>query len=629
MTINPLLIAGAVLGTFTLTFVLAFAFMKEKKEAFGFDRNMKDSVITRRLLRYAKPYVGNFLIVLLVMAVTVASDIILPLIIGDVADILGRENFSYAMIGRDVVIYVAVLLMSVVCFYIQSVILQKTGQKIISSIREETFEHIEKLSHEQLNGIPVGTLVTRVTNDTHSVSMMFTKIIVNLVKNICLILGVLAAMFAVNIKLTLMVLCVAPFVVIFTVIFRKFSRRAYRMVKTNTTDINVFLSENLSGIKVTQIFNQEQVKLEEFDARNQKLCKSKNRQIFVFGIFRPSIYMLYMFSVLALLYIAGNSVLDGVSFAGQFITYSTIVVFYQYISSFFTPIQNLAEQFNVLQSAYASSEKIFTILDMEPIVVDSPDAIELDSIRGEIEFRNVWFAYVGEEWILKDVSFKVSPKQTVALVGPTGAGKSTILSLICRNYDIQCGQILIDGIDIRKIKISSLRRHFGQMLQDVFIFSGTVRSNIVLRDESISDEAIMEACRQVNADHFINKLEKGLDEEVRERGNNFSAGERQLLSFVRTIVHKPEIMILDEATANIDTETEVLIQDSLEHMMNIGTMLMVAHRLSTIQHADNIIVMADGRIVEQGTHQELLALRGRYYDLYQLQFYREQMSGAQ
>ena len=282
----------------------------------------------------------------------------------------------------------------------------------------------------------------------------------------------------------------------------------------------------------------------------------------------------------------------------------------------------------MLQQSFAGAEKIFAILDMVPEVVDEEDAIELDEIKGEIEFKDVWFSYKPDEWVLQGVSFHVSPKQTVAFVGSTGSGKTTILSLICRNYDIQQGQILIDGIDIRKIKISSLRRHFGQMLQDVFLFAGDIRSNILLRSEDISDDEVMEACRYVNADSFINRLEKGLDEPVRERGNNFSAGQRQLLSFARTIVHKPSVMILDEATANIDTETEILIQDSLEKMRNIGTMLIVAHRLSTIQHADNIILLSKGKIIEQGNHQQLLQLKGRYHHLYTLQYTKNQLKNS-
>ena len=337
------------------------------------------------------------------------------------------------------------------------------------------------------------------------------------------------------------------------------------------------------------------------------------------------VYMLHISCVMCLLYFGSRGVIESTTFLGQAISSGTIVTFYLYATKFFNPIQTLSEHFDVLQSAFASAEKIFTIMDMVPEVVDEPDAIELDEIKGEIEFKDVWFAYKPGEWVLKGVSFHVSPKQTVAFVGSTGSGKTTILSLICRNYDIQKGQILIDGIDIRKIKLSSLRRHFGQMLQDVFLFSGTIRSNILLRKEGVSDEEVMEACRYVNADSFVNKLEQGLDDVVRERGNNFSAGQRQLLSFARTIVHKPSVMILDEATANIDTETEVLIQDSLEKMKNIGTMLIVAHRLSTIQHADNIILLSHGKIIEQGTHQELLQQHGRYYQLYTLQYHKQQL----
>ena len=463
------------------------------------------------------------------------------------------------------------------------------------------------------------------TNDTNAISMMFTNLLVNFVKNIFVIVGVFAAMLVLSYELTLMILCFVPFIVLFTVIFRKFSRRAYRKVKDCTTDINTYLSENLSGIKITQIFNREEAKMQEFREKSNALGRAKREQILVFGIFRPLVYMLYVSSILCLLYLGGRGYLENQVFMGQVITSGMLVSFYMYISKFYNPIQNLAEQFNWLQSAFASAEKVFAILDMEPVIQDAPDAAELAVVRGEIEFRDVWFSYVEGEWVLKGVSFHVMPKETVAFVGSTGSGKTTILSLLCRNYEFQKGEILIDGIDIRKIKIASLRRHFGQMLQDVFLFSGTIRSNIVLREEGISDANVQEACRYVNADHFIDKLEEGLDEEVRERGNNFSAGQRQLLSFARTIVHKPSVMILDEATANIDTETELLIQNSLEKMQNIGTMLIVAHRLSTIQNADKIIVLSHGKIREQGTHQELLALHGKYYRLYHLQYQKEEM----
>ena len=624
MSLNPLLLVGGVIGTVSVLLLIAYACVKDKKTAMGFERSMADGEILRRLFGYAKPYLRQFVVVGFLVLFSISYDIASPLIVGYIEELVVGD-FELKSLYVSVAVYAGVLVFSMASTYLQAVILQRVGQRIISDLREDLFTHIESLSHGQLNDIPVGKLVTRVTNDTNAISMMFTNLLVNLTKNAFVILGILVAMLFLNYELTLMVLCFVPFILLFTVIFRKFSRRAYRKVKDATTDINTYLSENLSGIKVTQIFGREDEKMEEFRQKSQTLAKATQEQIFVFGVFRPLVYMLYISSILCLFYLGGMGHLNHLTFLGQTISSGTIVTFYMYISKFFTPIQNLAEQFNWLQSALASSEKAFSIMDIQPQMVDAPDAVELDEVKGDIEFRDVWFSYIPGEWVLQGVSFHVEPRQTVAFVGSTGSGKSTILSLICRNYEFQKGEILIDGIDIRKIKISSLRRHFGQMLQDVFLFSGTIRSNIVLREEKIPDEEIMKVCRYVNADHFINKLEHGLDEEVRERGNNFSAGQRQLLSFARTILHKPSVMILDEATANIDTETELLIQDSLEKMRSVGTMLIVAHRLSTIQHADNIIVLSHGRILEQGTHQQLLAAHGRYYQLYTLQYHKEQM----
>lgn len=614
----PLLIVGAILGVFSTVMIIAYATVKDKKSAIGFDRKMKDGDLLKRLLVYARPYWKSFLLVGFIMLVTIAYDITAPLLVSDIEGLV-KGSFEIPQLTWRVALYAGILVVSLVSTYCQSIILQKTGQKIISALREDAFKHVESLSHAQLVQIPVGTLVTRVTNDTNAISMMFTNLLVNLVKNCFVIVGVFVAMMFVNYMLTLMVLCFVPFVVLFTVIFRKFSRMAFRKVKDGYTDVNTFLSENLTGMKVIQIFNREDRKMEEFTEKSRRLAKAKQQQIFVFAIFRPAVYMLYICSVLCLFFLGSKGYLDNVTFMGESITSEVIVAFYMYISRFFNPIQTLAEQFHRLQSAFASAEKIFTIMDVQPDVVDSPDAIELQNVRGEIEFKHVWFAYNEGEWVLKDVSFHIDAKQTVAFVGATGSGKTTILSLLCRNYDIQKGEILLDGINIRNVKISSLRKHFGQMLQDVFLFAGTIRSNIVLRDD-FTDEQVMQACRYVNADKFIQKLNYGLDEEVREKGNNFSAGQRQLLSFARTIIHRPEVMILDEATANIDTETEVLIQDSLSRMMNVGTMIIVAHRLSTIQHADNIIVLSHGEIVEQGNHDQLLKHKGRYYDLYMLQF---------
>ena len=620
----PVLIVGAIIGIFTIAFLIAYIKVRQDKTMQEFQRKMPDSMIIKRLLDYGRPYLGQFILVFLIMLISIVYDLVSPILVGNIQNLIKNDfplNKLFLMVGA----YAGVLVVSMVSMYLQTMILQKLGQKILSDLREDVFSHIESLSHEQLNNIPVGKLVTRVTNDTDGICRLFTNVLVTLIKNVMVIAGVLVSMLFVNYAMTLVVLCFVPFVVIFTFIFQKFSRKAHRAVTDSRTELNTFLSENLSGIKITQIFNREDEKMEAFRERSRDLQKAKYKRMFVFGVFRPMVYMLHISCVLCLLYFGSKGYIEGTTFLGQIIDSGTIVTFYLYASKFFDPIQTLSEHFDVLQSAFASAEKIFTVMDMVPEVVDDPDAIELEEIKGEIEFKDVWFAYKPGVWVLKGVSFHVSPRQTVAFVGSTGSGKTTILSLICRNYDIQKGQILIDGIDIKKIKLSCLRRHFGQMLQDVFLFSGTIRSNIVLRKDDVSDEEVMEACRYVNADSFINKLEQGLDDVVRERGNNFSAGQRQLLSFARTIVHKPSVMILDEATANIDTETEVLIQDSLEKMKNIGTMLIVAHRLSTIQHSDNIILLSKGEILEQGTHQELLAQHGRYHQLYTLQYHKQQL----
>ena len=623
----PVIIVGAVIGMLSLAFLIAYGILRSKEIAQKSERTMTDRQLIIRLLSYAKPYWKDFIIVFAVMLISVVYDVVSPLLLGEVVDMI-KEEFAISELMKMVGIYAGILIVSMVSMYIQTMILQKTGQKILSNLRQDVFTHIEKLSHEQLNNIPVGKLVSRTCNDTNALSMLFTNVLVTMVKNMMVLVGVVGAMLVKNYAMTLVLLCFVPFVVLFTFVFQKFSRQAHRKVTDRRTDLNTFLSENLSGMKITQIFNREEQKMAEFKDRSRLVKRSKLQRMTVFTIFRPMVYLLHISCVLCLLYLGGRGYIQETNFLGQVITAGTVTTFYGFATKFFNPIQTLSEQFDTLQSAFASSEKIFKVLDMVPEVVDEPDAIELDEIKGEIEFRDVWFAYKPGEWVLQGVSFHVEPKQTVAFVGSTGSGKTTILSLICRNYDIQQGQILIDGIDIKKIKISSLRRHFGQMLQDVFLFSGTIRSNILLRKDDVTDEEVMEACRYVNADTFISRLEKGLDDEVRERGNNFSAGQRQLLSFARTIIHKPSVMILDEATANIDTETELLIQDSLEKMKNIGTMLIVAHRLSTIQHADNIILLSKGKIVEQGNHQQLLHQKGRYYQLYTLQYSKNQIANG-
>lgn len=621
----PILIVAGVMLVFAVVFVTA-AILMGKDKASKQERFMKDGELIRRLLPYAKPYWKSFLLALVITMVSLTYDLMSPYMIGNIEELVKQAGFTMSALISRVVVYAGILIVAMICTYFQSIILQKTGQKILSGLRLSVFSHIEQLSHNQLNQIPTGKLVTRVTNDTNAISMMFTNVLVNMTKQVLVLVGVLAAMFLLNPGLTLVMLIFVPFVLLYTVLFRRFSRRAHRQVTDARTNINTFLSENLSGMKITQIFNREEEKMQVFLKKSRHFAKTKQERIFVFGIFRPLVYMTYISTVMALFYFSGRSYIEGSALLGQVVTSGLVVSFYMYASKFFNPIQTMAEQFDILQSAFASAEKIFTVMDMVPEVVDDEGAQPLEEIRGEIEFKDVWFSYIPGEWVLKGVSFHVKPHETVAFVGSTGSGKTTILSLICRNYDIQKGQILIDGRDIRTISIASLRRHFGQMLQDVFLFSGTIRSNILLNLPGVSDEEVMEVCRYVNADGFINRMDKGLDEEVRENGNNFSAGQRQLLSFARTIIHKPSVMILDEATANIDTETEVLIQDSLERMKNIGTMLIVAHRLSTIQHADNIILLSHGQILEQGNHQELLAKKGPYYQLYTLQYHKDQLS---
>jgi len=581
-------------------------------------RKMKDSVIIKRLLKYTKPFIWKFIFVLVLMLFTVIIDVLTPLLTGEVMELLGADSIDIVFIITLIIGYVLLVLLSYAGNYFQAVTLQKIGQNILYDIRTEVFTHIENLAIAQINKTPVGKLVTRVTNDTNTLSEMFTNSIVNLIRNFATLIFVLIAMFIKNWKITLYILAVVPFIIVFTIIFKKMTRKAYRQVRTDISNMNAFLSENLSGMKITQMFNQEKKQYGEFDGRNKRLRNSSLKQTITFGIFRPTMYLLYVVAIIIVVYFGSVEVMEN-----PMVTFSLVYVFYQFTSKLFNPIQQLADQFNTIQSAFASSERIFEILDTESEIQDKEGALEIEEFKGKIEFRNVWFAYEDEEWILKNVSFVINPKETVAFVGATGAGKTTILSLIVRNYDIQKGQILIDDIDIKDIKLSSLRKNIGQMLQDVFLFSGTIKSNIQMREETITDEDIYNACEYVNANHFIEKLDNKYEEEVRERGNNFSSGQRQLLSFARTIVHKPQIMILDEATANIDTETEVLIQESLEKMRNIGTMLIVAHRLSTIQHSDKIVVLKHGEIQEIGNHQELLKKKGQYYELYRIQYQKK------
>ena len=584
--------------------------MKEELEKLKGDKKIPFKIMIKRIFKYVKPEIWNFILSFALLILNVVLDIILPIFLGEITNTLKMDNIDLKYVFIMAGSYFAIGVVNMIFIYFESMILQKIGQRIIYRLRLEVFTHIENMSLNQFNDMPVGSLVTRVANYTASMSDLFTNILVNLLRNVLTVIGVYAIMLYISPKLSLVLLSIVAIIFVTSFVFAKIVSKVFRNERKLISDMNTYLNENLSGMKLTQIFNQEKVKEKEFLAKNEQLRKARYMIVLCFGTYRPFITLLNYVAVAITFYMGVTlGLLSG-----------AIVSFYLYISKFFNPIQNLADQLNNIQRALTASERLFNLLDVEPDVKDAEDAIEVDSFEGHIEFKNVWFAYEEENWILKDVSFEIKPKESCAFVGATGAGKTTILGLIVRNYEIQKGQILIDGIDITKIKIKSLRKAIGQMLQDVFLFSGSIRSNITLHDDSFTDEEIKETCEYVNADTFINKLEKGLDEEVIERGENFSQGQRQLLSFARTVLHKPQILILDEATANIDTETEVIIQESLEKIKNIGTMLVVAHRLSTIQHADQIIVLQYGEVIERGTHQELLKNKGYYHKLYQLQF---------
>ena len=569
-----------------------------------------------RLMTYMKPYAGQVLLCLVLVLALTGFDLYRPTLIGDAIDLF-KDRGDYQVILDTAIKYGIVLILSLIFNVSQTWILQKTGQRIILTVRKDLYAHIQSLSSRYFDLTPVGKLVTRVTNDVEALDEMYSGILVRLFRNIVKILGLAVVMLLMDWQLALISFVLLPLVAVLTVIFRKIARSTYRITRARLTDINTFLSENISGMRIIQIFGREKRKYEEFEDKSHKLYKAFYREMLVFAIFRPLIYILSILALMIVLGVGSREVLGGV------ISIGTLYIFSQYIQSFFEPIQELAEQFSTLQSSLASAEKIFTIMDEAVLVPEADQPVKLPDILGRIEFSHVWFAYDNENYVLRDISFVIEPGQSVAFVGATGAGKSSILNLIGRYYDIQKGNIYIDGVDIRKLSKKQLRGAIGQMQQDVFIFEGTVESNIRLYDEDISEEDIRKAAEYVNAAHFIEKLPHGYQEPVSERGSTFSAGERQLLSFARTLAHKPKILVMDEATANIDTETELLIQEAPEKLMRGRTTIMVAHRLSTIQHADCIMVMHKGKIREQGTHQELLAKNGIYKKLYELQIHHE------
>lgn len=588
--------------------------MDEEKD----ERLMSNKYLIKKLFKYFKPYIHYFIIALILVGASVGLELLVPYAMKEgTQKLIGDVDFHEMLIFS--LLLFAVIAGVYIISFAESMILQTAGQKIIYNVRSEIFHHIENLSIQQINRTPVGKLTTRVTNNTNELNELFTNVLVNLIRSVITLIGVIIFMFMTNARLSLFMLAIMPVILIATLVFDIYVRRAHRQVRTRATILNAYLSENLYGVGTTQIFNAEEKAVRGFKERNHSLAQASRKQIYLYAIYRPTIYVCYIITLILVFHFGGKDAIDQ-ALIGDLTGIGVITAFYMYVDKFFGPLQELAEQLNTIQSAFSSCEKIFTILDMKSDIQEVENPIELEEVRGEIEFKNVWFQYEEDNWILKDVSFHIMPNEVVAFVGATGSGKTTILQLIVRNYDIQQGQILIDGIDIKQISLKSLRSKFGQMLQDVFLFSGNIIDNITMHDETISIGEVKQACEYVGANTFIDKLENKYEEEVRERGNNFSSGQRQLLSFARTIVHKPSIIILDEATANIDTETEVLIQHSLEKMMTIGTTLMVAHRLSTIQHANKIIVLSKGVIIEEGTHQELLKNKGHYYKLYKLQY---------
>lgn len=565
-----------------------------------------------RLIAYMKPYAHWVIFALLLVLGLTAFDLYRPMLVGDAIDTFGA-NGDYDVIIATAIKYAVVLALSFAFNIAQTWILQKTGQNIILQMRKDLYRHIQSLGSRYFDITPVGKLVTRVTNDVEALNEMYSGILVQLFRNIVKIVGLAGVMLVLDVRLAAISFVLMPLVIGLTVLCQKIARNIYRLYRTRLTDINTFLSEHLSGMKIIQIFGRQERKFEEFHDKNTKLYKAFYREMLMYAVFRPLIYILSILSLMIVLWFGSRNVFD------EIISVGTLYIFSNYIRSFFDPIQELAEQFSTLQSSIASAEKIFTVMDEDEFIPEVENPKQPDKITGKIEFDHVWFAYDGENYVLKDVSFVINPGEKVAFVGATGAGKSSILNLIGRYYDIQKGHIYIDGIDIRQLSKKQLRSAIGQMQQDVFIFEGDVAYNIRLNDDDITDAQVKAAAEYVNASHFIEKLPQGYHEPVTERGETFSAGERQLLSFARTLAHNPSILVMDEATANIDTETEILIQEALEKLMDGRTTIMVAHRLSTIQHADCIMVMHKGRICERGTHRELLEQDGIYRKLYELQ----------
>ncbi len=586
------------------------------------DGKAYDSKLMKRLMKYAKPYWYLFAISLLLILAVSASKLARPYITklaidnymhGGLSGLLPMDSARNGIIILGIVFF-ALIILEFGFSYLHTYILNYTGKKIILSLREQIFEHLQKLPVSYFDRHPVGTLVTRVTNDTDALNELFTNVIVSLFQDVFVMIGVVAIMLSLSVRLTILSFLVLPLMLIATVIFRSKARKVFREIRTKLAILNAFLSEHISGMKLIQVFNMQDIKNKEFQEINKDYYQSNNKRIKIHGVFRPFMDIVRSLALALLLWLGGRDIISGV------LEFGTLFAFTQYINQFFQPIMDMTEKYNIMQSSMVSSERIFNLWDEKPEPEPEGEFVELKDIKGEIEFKNVWFAYVEENWVLKDVSFVIRPGETAAFVGATGAGKTSIINLICGFYEIQKGDIFIDGVNLKKIKKSNLRKSIGLVLQDVFLFSGDIETNIRLFSEDIPLEKVKQAAEYVNADYFINRFQNNYKHPVNEKGTMLSAGQRQLLSFARALVFEPAILVLDEATSNIDTETEILIQEALAKLMSGRTSIAIAHRLSTIQKADNIIVIHKGEIREMGSHQELLEQEGLYYNLYRLQY---------
>jgi len=590
-----------------------------------------DSHLLKRLLEYLRPYRWRVILALAFVAIVTPLELAPPKLFQIAIDkylVPGMrhqlvESAAWRGIGIISIVFFGVLVFDFLAQYIQIRIMQRVGQQTMYDMRTAIFRHIQRLPMAYFDRNPVGRLITRVTTDVDALNDLFAAGVVTMINDFFLLAVLAAWLFSIDHRLAFDALAVLPFILVVTYFFRKYVREANRRIRTAVASINAYLQEYISGMSVVQLFNREEKARAEFNRRNKDNMLAWRDAILAFALFYPAVEILSVFATALIYWSGGNRVLNGTLSLG------VLTAFTMYATRFFRPIQDLSEKFNILQSAITASERIFKLLD-EPVPIDSPaDAVRLDAPRGEIEFRKVWFSYANkteftdDDWVLRDVSFRVAPGQTVAIVGHTGAGKTTLISLLLRFYDVQRGEILLDGIDIRRINIQDLRRMFGIVLQDPFLFSGTIESNIRLGSPGIDRDSVLHACEEIGLSDFISALPEGVASAVNERGSTLSVGQRQLINFARALAHNPRFLILDEATSSVDTKTEFQIREALSRLLSGRTAIVIAHRLSTIQHADRILVFHKGRLREQGAHQELLAQRGIYYRLYQLQ-YKEQ-----